>query len=361
MYMNRAFRLAAVSSHMVVLLVVLLLGGCAPGAVARGAPDSFAPLVKKVLPSVVNIATIETVVGADAFAALPPELRDSPIGRQLRRRFGSRPQKINGAGSGFIVDPSGIIVTNNHVIGHADQIVVSLTDGRQLPAKVLGRDELTDIAVLKVTAPGPLPAVGWGDSHQMEVGDWIIAAGNPFGLGGSVSAGIISAEGRDLGSGPFDNFIQIDAPINPGNSGGPVFNMAGQVIGVTSTIISPTGASVGIGFAIPSDTVGPLVTQLIAHGEVQRGWLGVAVTDGVEGGGVLIAGLDPDSPAGRAGIRVGDVLTAVAGERIETPNGLIRAVAAVPPGHNVRIAVRRQGHDMEIPVTVGRRPTDRTE
>ena len=357
--MNRAYGLAALSSRMVVLLLVLLLSGCAPGAIARGAPDSFAPLVKKVLPSVVNIATTETVAGADAFAALPPELRDSPIGRQLRRRFGRQPQKVNGAGSGFIVDPSGIIVTNNHVIGHADRIVVSLTDGRQLPAKVLGRDELTDIAVLKVTSPGPLPAVGWGASHQMEVGDWIIAAGNPFGLGGSVSAGIISAEGRDLGSGPFDNFIQIDAPINPGNSGGPVFNMAGQVIGVTSTIISPTGASVGIGFAIPSDTVGPIVTQLIANGEIQRGWLGVAVTDGGEG--VSVAGLDPDSPAGRAGIRIGDVLTAVAGERIETPNGLIRAVAAVAPGHNVRIGVRRQGHDMEIAVTVGRRPTTRTE
>jgi len=361
MHMNRAFRLAALSFQGAVLLLVVLLGGCAPGAVARGAPDSFAPLVKKVLPSVVNIATTETVGSADAFAALPPELRNSPIGRELRRRFGGRPQKISGAGSGFIVDPSGIVVTNNHVIGHADLIVVSLTNGTQLPAKVLGRDELTDIAVLKVAAASPLPAVGWGDSRQMEVGDWIIAAGNPFGLGGSVSAGIISAEGRDLGSGPFDNFIQIDAPINPGNSGGPVFNMAGQVIGVTSTIISPTGASVGIGFAIPSETVSAIVGQLISQGEIQRGWLGVAVSDGVEGGGVLIAGLDPDSPAGRAGIRTGDVLTAVAGERVESPNALIRAIAAVQPGHNVRITVRRQGHDMDIPVTVGRRPRDRAE
>ena len=157
-----------------------------------------------------------------------------------------------GAGSGFIIDPSGVIVTNNHVVDHADKIVVSLTDGRQLPANVLGSDELTDVAVIKVDAPDPLPSVTWGDSRQVEVGDWILAAGNPFGLGGSVTAGIVSAEGRDLGSGPFDNFLQLDAPINPGNSGGPVFNMDGQVIGVTTAIVSPTGGSVGIGFAIPS-------------------------------------------------------------------------------------------------------------
>jgi serine protease Do len=198
--------------------------------------------------------------------------------------------------------------------------------------------------------------VSWGDSRRAEVGDWILAAGNPFGLGGSVSVGIISAEGRDLGSGPFDNFLQLDAPINPGNSGGPVFNMDGQVIGVSSVIVSPTGASVGIGFAIPSETVSRVVNQLIAHGSIERGWLGVSVDD--RSGGVVIASEDPNGPAARAGIRRGDVVLAVNGERIESSRGLIRAVAGVTPGNNVRLTIRRQGREVEVPVMVGRRPTD---
>ena len=357
MIMNKLMSLSAKPPSGLILVLVLLVGACA-NASARGAPDSFAPLVKKVLPAVVNIAVTETVTGSDVLAAMPPELRDTPLGRQFRRRFSGQPQKISGAGSGFIIDSTGIIVTNNHVIGHADEIIVSLTDGRQLPARVMGRDELTDIAVIKVASPTPLPSVPWGDSRKMEVGDWIIAAGNPFGLGGSVSAGIISAEGRNLGSGPFDNFIQIDAPINPGNSGGPVFNMDGQVVGVTSTIVSPTGASVGIGFAIPSETVSAIVAQLLAHGQIERGWLGVSVNEAAEGGGLLIAGLDRNSPAARAGIKLGDVLVAVNGDRVDTPNGLIKSIAAVPPGNTVRITVRRQGQDMFIPVIVGRRPPD---
>jgi serine protease Do len=356
MIMKRLLRRAAQPPSGLVLLLLLFVSACTNGA-AAGAPDSFAPLVKKVLPAVVNIAVTETIAGADALADMPPELRDSPLGRQFRRRFGNRPQRVSGAGSGFIIDATGIIVTNNHVVGHADQIVVSLTNGRQYPARVMGRDELTDIAVIKVNAPDPLPFVGWGDSRGMEVGDWIMAAGNPFGLGGSVSAGIISAEGRDLGSGPFDNFIQIDAPINPGNSGGPVFNMRGQVIGVTSTIVSPTGASVGIGFAIPSETVSAIVTQLLAHGQIERGWLGVTVGENVQGG-LAIAALDHNSPGARAGMRAGDIVLAVNGERVETSNSLIKAIAAVPPGSSVRITVRRQGTEMEIPVTVGRRPAD---
>ena len=223
------------------LSVVLLANACSPqSASARAAPESLAPLVKKVLPAVVNIAITETVSGGDMLSELPPELRDTPLGREFRRRFGNKREQVAGAGSGFIIDPSGIIVTNNHVVDHADKIVVSLTDGRQLPATVIGRDELTDIAVIKVHTNDALPSVPWGDSRKTEVGDWIMAAGNPFGLGGSVSVGIISAEGRDLGSGPFDNFLQLDAPINPGNSGGPVFNMDGAVIGVSSVIVSPT-------------------------------------------------------------------------------------------------------------------------
>jgi serine protease Do len=323
---------------------------------ARSAPESLAPLVKKVLPSVVNIAVTETVSGGDAVNELPPELRDTPLGREFRRRFGKGHEQVSGAGSGFIIDPSGLIVTNNHVVDRADKIVVSLTDGRQLPARVLGRDELTDVAVIKVESTEALPAVTWGDSRKAEVGDWILAAGNPFGLGGSVSVGIISAEGRDLGSGPFDNFIQLDAPINPGNSGGPVFNMDGQVIGVSSVIVSPTGASVGIGFAIPSETVNRIVGQLLAKGSIERGWLGVAVDD--HDGTVTIAGLDKGGPAAKSGVRTGDVVVAINGDRIESSRGLIRAVAGVVPGNSVRVTIRRQGREMDIPVNVGRRPAE---
>jgi serine protease Do len=305
--------------------------------------------VKKVLPSVVNIAITETISSGDMLSQLPPELRDTPLGREFRRRFGNRREQVAGAGSGFIIDSSGIIVTNNHVVDHADKIVVSLTDGRQLPATVLGRDELTDIAVIKVKTTDPLPSVTWGDSRKAEVG-------NPFGLGGSVSVGIISAQGRDLGSGLFDNFLQLDAPINPGNSGGPVFNMDGQVIGVSSVIVSPTGASVGIGFAIPSEAVTRIVTQLLTKGTIERGWLGVSVED--RDTGVTIATLDRTGPAAKAGIRAGDVVTAINGEKIDSSRGLIRAVAVVPPGDSVRVTVRRQGHEMEIPVNVGRRPSE---
>ncbi len=339
------------------LSAALLATACAPhDAVARGAPDSLAPLVRKVLPSVVNIAVTETLSGGDIASELPQELRDTPLGREFRRRFNNRKEQVSGAGSGFIIDPSGIIVTNNHVVGHADKIVVSLTDGRQLPAQVLGHDELTDIAVIKVQSNETLPAVTWGDSRKAEVGDWILAAGNPFGLGGSVSVGIISAEGRDLGSGPFDNFLQLDAPINPGNSGGPVFNMEGQVIGVSSVIVSPTGASVGIGFAIPSETVTRIVSQLLTHGSIERGWLGVSVEERDDA--VVIAALDRNGPAAKAGIRQGDQVVAINGDKIDNSRGLIRAVAVVTPGNSVRVTVRRQGRDMDIPVSVGRRPNE---
>ena len=340
-----------------VLGLALLAADCSPhDASARAAPDSLAPLVKKVLPSVVNIAVTETVTGGELADNLPPELRDTPLGREFKRRFNGRKEQVAGAGSGFIIDPSGIIVTNNHVVGHADKIVVSLTDGRELPATVLGHDELTDIAVIKVATNQQLPAVTWGDSRRAEVGDWIMAAGNPFGLGGSVTVGIISAEGRDLGSGPFDNFLQLDAPINPGNSGGPVFNMDGQVIGVSSVIVSPTGASVGIGFAIPSETVSRIVSQLLAKGSIERGWLGVSVED--RDNAVVIASLDRNGPAARAGIRAGDQVVAVNGDPIDSSRGLIKAVAVVPPGNSIRVTVRRAGRDIDIAVNVGRRPSE---
>ena len=340
------------------VVAVLLMAACTAtphGAAAHAAPDSFAPLVKRVLPAVVNIAVTETVSGNDVAADLPPELRDTPLGREFRRRFGNRHEQMMGAGSGFIIDPSGVIVTNNHVVDHADKIVVSLVDGRQLPAHVLGTDDLTDIAVIKIDAPAPLTSVAWGNSRQVEVGDWILAAGNPFGLGGSVTAGIVSAEGRDLGSGPFDNFLQLDAPINPGNSGGPIFNMDGQVIGVSTAIVSPSGGSVGIGFAIPSDIVSGVVASLRAHGSIQRGWLGVSVEDG-DNGGVVIAGVEHNGPALRAGVHPGDMVLALNGDHIDSARSLIRAVAAIPPGNLAHLTVRRQGHEVELSITIGRRP-----
>jgi serine protease Do len=338
--------------HLIIVVVALSLGGCT--ANARSAPDSFAPLVKKILPTVVNIAVTEAAPNRDLLRDLPPELRDTPLGREFRRRFGDRQERTLGAGSGFIIDPSGIIVTNNHVVGHAEKIVVSLTNGHQYPAKLIGQDQLTDVAVIKVVTTEPLTAVTWGDSRRMEVGDWVLAAGNPFGLGGSVTAGIVSAEGRDLGSGPFDNFLQLDAPINPGNSGGPVFNMDGQVIGVSSVIVSPTGASVGIGFAIPSETVSQVVRQLLAKGSIQRGWLGVSVEDHDDG--VVIAAIDRSGPAARAGVHAGDTVLAINGETVSTSRGLIRAVAEETPGVSTRLTLRRQGQTMEIPVVVGLRP-----
>jgi serine protease Do len=345
------------------VMVVLLVAACtaAPdGAAARATPDSFSPLVKRVLPAVVNIAVTETISGNDVAAELPPELKDTPLGREFRRRFGNRHEQMMGAGSGFIIDPSGVIVTNNHVVDHAEKIVVSLVDGRQFPARVLGTDELTDIAVIKINAPAALTSVAWGDSRHVEVGDWILAAGNPFGLGGSVTAGIVSAEGRDLGSGPFDNFLQLDAPINPGNSGGPIFNMDGQVIGVSTAIVSPSGGSVGIGFATPSELVGGVVSNLLAHGSIERGWLGVSVEDG-ENGGVVIAGVEHDGPALHAGVRAGDVVLTLNGEHIDTARSLIRAVAAMQPGNTAHLTVRRQGHEVELAVIIGRRPPEPSE
>jgi len=363
--------LRAAWSHPKGLVVgaALLVSACAATtarqfADARAAPDSFAPLVKKVLPAVVNIAVTETVSGGDVIAQLPPELQDTPLGREFRRRFGNQREQVMGAGSGFVIDPSGIIVTNNHVVGHASKIVVAFTDGKQLPARVIGSDELTDVAVIKVNTDHPLPAVTWGDSNKVQVGDWILAAGNPFGLGGSVTAGIVSAEGRDLGEGPFDRFLQLDAPINPGNSGGPAFDLDGEVVGMTTAIVSPSGGSVGIGFAIPSNTVSHAVAELRAHGSIERGWLGVSVedldTDSNPQAGVAIAGLAPGGPARHAGLRPGDIVLAVDGQKVDSTGSLIRAVAEKPPGTTVQVTVRREGRELTIPVTVGHRPPEQS-
>lgn len=353
------------------LCLALLAGACTtagPHSVAgRAVPESFAPLVRQVLPSVVNIAVSETVPAGHLLDDLPPELRDTPLGREFRRRFSDRRENVMGAGSGFIIDPAGIIVTNNHVVGNATRITVSLRDGEELQAEVIGADELTDVAVIRVRAPHPLPAISWGDSSKVEVGDWVLTAGNPFGLGGSVSAGIISARGRDLGAGPFDNFLQLDAPINPGNSGGPAFNLDGQVIGMTTAIVSPSGGSVGIAFAIPSDLVQRTVRQLQAHGSIERGWLGVSVEavaagkSGAKGRGVRIAGVERNTPAARAGLRQGDIILDVNGEQVDSSLGLVRAIAAEPPGKSVTLRILRGGTISSVPVVVGRRPAERAE
>jgi serine protease Do len=351
--------------RLAVLLSAAFLLSCSPAQApaapsgtgpASTGPTSFAPMVKRVLPAVVNIRITETVSGSeDPFAFLPPDLQ-----QQFRERFRGRKQRMQGAGSGFVIESSGYIVTNEHVVGHADEIIVGFADGSELPARVVGTDELTDVALIKVEPKAPLPYVGWGESRGVEVGDWVVAAGNPFGLGGSISAGIVSARGRDIGAGPFDDFLQIDAPMNPGNSGGPVFNEQGQVIGVDTAIASPTGASVGIGFAIPSDIVRPIVAALRDHGRVDRGWLGVSVADTPateHGGGVRIAGVDRTGPALRAGLRAGDAVTAVNGQPVASARGLIRAIAKAPPGSQVHLQVRRGEREMEISVTVGRRPS----
>jgi serine protease Do len=363
--MTQRSALAFAPVRALLLGLALLASSCAAlptGAAARSAPESFSPLVKKVLPAVVNIAVTETVGGNDLANALPPQLHGTPFEREFRSRLGKRQEQLQGAGSGFIIDPSGVIVTNNHVVGHADRIVVSLSDGTELPATVIGTDELTDIAVIKVKAPGPLPYVGWGDSSKMEVGDWILAAGNPFGLGGSVTAGIISARGRDIGAGPFDDFLQLDAPINPGNSGGPTFNMDGEVVGVNTAIVSPTGGSVGIGFAVPSAMVSHIVADLRDKGRIDRGWLGVSVEENPaasgRAAGVTVASVERGGPASRAGLRVGDALLAVNGDKVDSSRALIRAVASVAPGASATITIRRSGQQMDIPVTVGRRPAE---
>ena len=331
------------------LLLPAALAACSGQASAqRGLPD-FADLAERVLPAVVSIQVTSREQAA-------PELRGTPFER------GRRGQLVQGAGSGFIIEPSGIIVTNGHVVGNATRVIATTQDGTDYPARVIGVDELTDIALLRITPRGPLAAVSLGNSANLRVGQWVLAAGNPFGLGGSVTSGIISARGRDIGAGPFDDFIQTDAPINPGNSGGPLFNMAGEVIGINTAIYSPSGASAGIGFAVPSDLARPVVEALIRGGRVDRGWLGVSVADADEQGrrqrGALVMGVERGSPAARAGLRQGDLVTALNGEPVLTSRALVRGVAGLPPGETVRLTLTRGGRQQDIAVQIGRRPND---
>lgn len=335
------------------LTMAMALGCAAVPAQAQQGLPSFRNLVKKVVPAVVSIAVTENAAAAAA------DDGDDDQGGTPAPRNGH--QKVFGAGSGFIIDPSGIIVTNDHVVGGASKITVSLADGTQLPAKILGVDQLTDIAVIKVTADKPLPYVSWGDSRQVEVGDWIMVAGNPYGLGNTVTAGIISARGRDIMSGPFDDFLQLDAPINPGNSGGPAFDLDGGVVGVDTAIISPTGGSVGIGFAIPSEIAQNVVSILEKRGHLDRGWLGVGLSDDDGGDGVRVTMVEATGPAGRSGLRTGDRILTVDAKKVETALGLIRSVAEIHPGQRTHLTFSRHGHVYSANVTVGLRPETQGE
>ena len=347
-----------------ILPAVLALAVSAPigraQPLVQTGPLTFAPLVRRVVPAVVNIAVRVSVADPVAATGVPPELRGTPFEKTFRDKLKGRREQMIGAGSGFVLDPSGIIVTNNHVVGEADKILVSFTDGSELPAHIIGTDELTDIAVIKVESDHKLPAVPWGDSRVVQVGDWIMAAGNPFGLGGSVTAGIVSARGRDIGAGPFDDFFQLDAPINPGNSGGPSFNMSGQVIALNTAIVSPTGGSVGIGFAIPSEIAQRIVDELLAKGHVDRGWLGVELdTSGAHKHvGAAIASVNHGGPAAKGGLRAGDLVVSINGERVDSTRELIRDVSAVNPGAVAHLRVRRGAATMDLDMVVGRRPPE---
>jgi serine protease Do len=310
----------------------------------QGAPHSLAPLVKLVAPSVVGITVTEA---SGDTAATPAPVRGGK----------STPPLTEAAGSGFIISPNGMIVTNDHVIAGAAEITVTLDDGEKFIASLIGADDLTDIAVIRIMSSHPLQPAHWADSSKVETGDWVLAAGNPFALGNSFTLGIVSAEGRDIGEGPFNHFLQLDAPINPGNSGGPAFNMAGGVIGINSAIVSPSGGSVGIGFAIPSNSAAPVVAQLIAHGAMARGWLGVSVADPADGSpGAVITGMEAGGPADLAGLSQSDVVVTVNGESISDADGLTAAIASMPPGRKVILGVRKNAHIFHLPVIVGRRP-----
>jgi serine protease Do len=339
-------------------------------AFARPAPDSFADLASQLLPMVVNISTTQTV-RADTAQQIPDLPPDSPLQKLFKDYMDKNkdaPHHVTSLGSGFIVDPSGIIVTNNHVIEDADEISVKLNDGTTLPAKLIGHDDKTDLALLKVVSKKPLPAVRFGDSVHARVGDWVIAIGNPFGLGSTVTAGIVSARNRDIAAGPYDDFIQTDAPINRGNSGGPLFDMSGAVVGVNSAIFSPSGGSVGIGFAIPSNMVREVIGQLEKYGVTRRGWLGVRVqsltSDIAEGMGIagahgaLVANITPGGPAAKGGIQEGDVIVGFDGKPVADSRALPREVADTPVGKTVNVDLLRGGKKQTVHVLVARLQDD---
>lgn len=351
------------------MLTMALFFAQAMSANARGAPDSFADLAERLSPSVVNITTSTTVTTAGA-QNRPRVPEGSPFEDFFQDFFqdgqegGPRPRKSSALGSGFVISADGFIVTNNHVIDKADEIIIEFFDGKELEAKLIGRDPKTDVALLKVEHDGPLEFVAFGDSDISRVGDWVMAIGNPLGQGFSVSAGIISARNRTLRSGPYDDFIQTDAAINRGNSGGPLFNMDGEVIGVNTAIISPNGGSIGLGFSMSSKVVDRVVKQLKEFGETRRGWLGVQIQDIDEdmaealgmanANGAMVSGV-PAGPGRDAGILKGDVITSFDGSVVKDTRTLVAAVGNAAVGKAVRVVVLRDGKTQTLKVTLGRR------
>jgi serine protease Do len=356
-------------------LLTLLLSAAIPSrAETPETPFSevFAQLAARLVGVVVNISTTQAIAVPGTKGTPEAQLAPgSPLDEFFRDFFSEKgapgapnPSAPRAAslGSGFIVDPSGIIVTNNHVIANAEQITVTLSDDTTLQAEVIGRDAVTDLAVLKVEPKVPLPAAIWGDSTKTRVGDWVLAIGNPFGLGGTVTSGIISATARDIHSGPYDDFLQTDASINRGNSGGPMFNLGGEVIGINTAIFSPSGGSIGIGFAVPSALARPIIEQLRATGKVERGWIGARiqpVTDEIaesvgldKGRGAMIAAIDPASPAALAKLQPGDVILSYDGKPIDRSRQLPRLVAGTPPETSVKLTVWRDGKEHEVELKI---------
>ncbi len=364
---TRRAALAAVAAAAIVL-------PASTAALARG-PDNIADVAEKVIDAVVNISTSQNVENrGNAIPQLPP---GSPFEEFFEEFFKNRrgqqgegpnrertPRRVNSLGSGFIIDASGIVVTNNHVISEADEINVILNDGSKLKAELIGKDQKTDIALLRVKPDRPLKAVKFGDSEKLRLGEWVVAIGNPFSLGGTVTAGIVSARNRDINSGPYDNYIQTDAAINRGNSGGPLFNLDGEVVGINTAIISPSGGSIGIGFAVPSKTAVAVIDQLRQFGETRRGWLGVKiqqVTDEIAETlnlkptrGALVAGVDDKGPAKPAGIEAGDVIVKFDGKDIKEMRDLPRVVADTPVGKEVEVVIVRKGKEDKKMVKLGR-------
>ena len=337
---------------------------------AAPAPESFADLAERLLPAVVNVSTTQRVGGTGGNVEMPEFPPGSPFEEFFRDFFdrrgeqpGNRGRPATSLGSGFIVDSTGYIVTNNHVIEGADEITIILQDDTNLEATLVGTDEKTDLAVLKVESPTPLPSVEFGDSDDMRVGDWVVAIGNPFGLGGTVTAGIISAQKRDINAGPYDDFIQTDASINRGNSGGPMFNLDGEVIGINTAIFSPSGGSVGIGFAIPARLASNVVNQIIEYGRTRRGWLGVriqTVTEEIaeslglnDTQGALVASVTEGGPAAAAGIEPGDVILSFNDRPVTEMRRLPRLVADTPVNNRVDVEVWRRGSLVTVGVTLG--------
>jgi serine protease Do len=364
----------------VALCAALACGVTAVGPASAkngGGPDSVADLVAPLFDAVVNISTAQTIAGSRD-AAPPSDGEAAPQGEAPFKDFfdeffgdknggdmpGTRPRRVQSLGSGFVVDASGIIVTNNHVIEDADEITANFSNGTKLTATVIGHDDKTDIAVLRVKPTKPLTAVKFGDSTTLRVGDWVMAIGNPFGLGGTVTVGIVSARNRDINAGPYDDFIQTDAAINRGNSGGPLFNENGEVIGINTAIISPTGGSIGLGFSIPSEIAVNIVNQLREFGETRRGWLGVRVQDVTDEvakdlamdapKGALVAGVEETGPAAAAGILAGDVILSMDGKSVDAMHALPRLVADEPVGKVVEVVILRKGVQQTLKVTLGR-------